>query len=172
MWYQGFCNYTYPNPNQTQLSCVSILVHAGRRRARRQSGTWTPWACCIVWTSSWPTTASSLPTAATLLAVPRTSWGREARCVGLTQVRTADHPRSSCSHTQFMFINNVWTVTQSCRLSCCSGAFGTLGVGGGFALGAKLCRPESEVSCEVITSLTHQSYNRNIWFYMNYVKCC
>ena len=25
------------------------------------------------------------------------------------------------------------------------GAFGTLGVGGGFALGAKLCRPESEV---------------------------
>uniref|UniRef100_A0A672IW88 2-hydroxyacyl-CoA lyase 2 n=1 Tax=Salarias fasciatus TaxID=181472 RepID=A0A672IW88_SALFA len=26
------------------------------------------------------------------------------------------------------------------------GAFGTLGVGGGFALGAKLCRPESEVS--------------------------
>lgn len=27
----------------------------------------------------------------------------------------------------------------------CVGAFGTLGVGGGFALGAKLCRPESEV---------------------------
>lgn len=27
-----------------------------------------------------------------------------------------------------------------------AGAFGTLGVGGGFALGAKLCRPESEVS--------------------------
>lgn len=26
-----------------------------------------------------------------------------------------------------------------------TGAFGTLGVGGGFALGAKLCRPESEV---------------------------
>ena len=25
------------------------------------------------------------------------------------------------------------------------GAFGTRGVGGGFALGAKLCRPESEV---------------------------
>ena len=25
------------------------------------------------------------------------------------------------------------------------GAFGTLGVGGGFALGAKLCRPESEI---------------------------
>lgn len=25
------------------------------------------------------------------------------------------------------------------------GAFGTLGVGGGFALGAKLCRPDSEV---------------------------
>lgn len=25
------------------------------------------------------------------------------------------------------------------------GAFGTLGVGGGFALGAKICRPESEV---------------------------
>lgn len=25
------------------------------------------------------------------------------------------------------------------------GAFGTLGVGGGFALGAKLCRPESEL---------------------------
>lgn len=25
------------------------------------------------------------------------------------------------------------------------GAFGTLGVGGGFALGAKLCRPEAEV---------------------------
>ena len=25
------------------------------------------------------------------------------------------------------------------------GAFGTLGVGGGFALGAKLCRPESQV---------------------------
>ena len=25
------------------------------------------------------------------------------------------------------------------------GAFGTLGVGGAFALGAKLCRPESEV---------------------------
>lgn len=34
--------------------------------------------------------------------------------------------------------------------SCCDrwldpGAFGTLGVGGGFALGAKLVRPESEV---------------------------
>lgn len=27
----------------------------------------------------------------------------------------------------------------------CPGAFGTLGVGGGFALGAKLCRPDSEV---------------------------
>lgn len=26
------------------------------------------------------------------------------------------------------------------------GAFGTLGVGAGFALGAKLCRPDSEVS--------------------------
>lgn len=26
-----------------------------------------------------------------------------------------------------------------------TGAFGTLGVGGGFALGAKLCRPDSEV---------------------------
>lgn len=26
-----------------------------------------------------------------------------------------------------------------------AGAFGTLGVGGGFALGAKLCRPEAEV---------------------------
>lgn len=26
------------------------------------------------------------------------------------------------------------------------GAFGTLGVGGGFALGAKLCRPDSEAS--------------------------
>jgi len=25
------------------------------------------------------------------------------------------------------------------------GAFGTLGVGGGFALGAKLCRPDAEV---------------------------
>ena len=25
------------------------------------------------------------------------------------------------------------------------GAFGTLGVGGGFAMGAKLCRPESEI---------------------------
>ena len=25
------------------------------------------------------------------------------------------------------------------------GAFGTLGVGGGFALGAKLCRPDSEI---------------------------
>ena len=25
------------------------------------------------------------------------------------------------------------------------GAFGTLGVGGGFALGAKLCRPDSDV---------------------------
>lgn len=29
------------------------------------------------------------------------------------------------------------------------GAFGTLGVGGGFALGAKLCRPESQVGVRV-----------------------
>lgn len=31
------------------------------------------------------------------------------------------------------------------------GAFGTLGVGGGFALGAKLCRPDSEVFYYLIT---------------------
>lgn len=30
------------------------------------------------------------------------------------------------------------------------GAFGTLGVGGGFALGAKLCRPDSEASCTYV----------------------
>lgn len=29
------------------------------------------------------------------------------------------------------------------------GAFGTLGVGGGFALGAKLCRPDSQVGSGV-----------------------
>lgn len=37
-----------------------------------------------------------------------------------------------------------------------TGAFGTLGVGGGFALGAKLCRPESEV----------KYWFRRLW------KCC
>ena len=30
------------------------------------------------------------------------------------------------------------------------GAFGTLGVGAGFALGAKLCRPDAEVSQSVL----------------------
>lgn len=38
----------------------------------------------------------------------------------------------------------VWRV-QTNGFFLQTGAFGTLGVGGGFALGAKLCRPESEV---------------------------
>lgn len=51
-----------------------------------------------------------------------------------------------------LFINENWCITA---LHCFRprgpltwldpGAFGTLGVGGGFALGAKLCRPDAEV---------------------------
>lgn len=39
----------------------------------------------------------------------------------------------------------MWSV-QTNGFFLPTGAFGTLGVGGGFALGAKLCRPESEVT--------------------------
>lgn len=40
---------------------------------------------------------------------------------------------------------SVYLLSQQILFLVPPGAFGTLGVGGGFALGAKLCRPESEV---------------------------
>lgn len=51
----------------------------------------------------------------------------------------------------FIFIELIWIVDIVCYRPrgplhwLDPGAFGTLGVGGGFALGAKLCRPDSDV---------------------------
>lgn len=52
----------------------------------------------------------------------------------------------------------MWSV-QTNGFVLPTGAFGTLGVGGGFALGAKLCRPESEVTYWVnhLTALSTKS---------------
>ena len=44
------------------------------------------------------------------------------------------------------FIGHKYSCYKLYSSQILQGAFGTLGVGGGFALGAKLCRPESEVA--------------------------
>ena len=65
----------------------------------------------------------------------------------LTKSQDVQHNhKSSFLHVKIIIseVNN-----HSVIICNCVGAFGTLGVGGGFALGAKLCRPDSEVQSPV-----------------------
>lgn len=70
-------------------------------------------------------------------------------------LRWLDPGNSSTSASAAVFRSSLQFLMYESLLSAytaylfVAGAFGTLGVGGGFALGAKLCRPESEVQCLV-----------------------